>query len=157
MVTAAPTCPRCGSENVKPGIGHVLPSCYSCGLAWDTMGDDTGDEILTAGDVLAEIRQDDLAGDPWGTAVSHAMGLCEALTYVGRRDGDDRFEEAIPAEVRYVCGPMGPAVARDPSCYPDQIYVEMLDRETLSPEVANYVLRVLDRYMSFAKLAGRDY
>lgn len=35
----AATCPGCGSTNTRAGIGHVLPSCYSCGLAWDTMDD----------------------------------------------------------------------------------------------------------------------
>lgn len=32
-------CPRCDGSHIAPPEGHRLARCYSCGLAFDTMGD----------------------------------------------------------------------------------------------------------------------
>lgn len=37
-VDQTPRCPGCRSDQIRPARGYVLPSCYSCGLAWTTMG-----------------------------------------------------------------------------------------------------------------------
>lgn len=100
-----------------------------------------------ANPVLDAMRDDDLGGDPWGTAMAWGFAVCDYLHHVALAD------DAIPAGLGY-----RPAATRvgegfDDDSWPEGYLIEMgLDTYTLS-----VAARCLDRYLDWCKAAGVDY
>lgn len=66
-------CPRCESEHLRPGEGHRLPVCLSCGLVFDTYAINYTDaELLAYSPEWAEAED----GDGWSA-------VYEAFTVLG--------------------------------------------------------------------------
>jgi hypothetical protein len=100
-----------------------------------------------ANPVLDAMRDDDLGGDPWGTAMSWGFAVCEYLHHVALAD------DAIPASLGYQPAAVAQGEGYESESYPEQYIVEMaLDTYTLS-----VAARCLSRYLDWCKAAGRDY
>lgn len=100
-----------------------------------------------ANPVLAAMRDDDLAGDPWGTAMAWAFGVCDYLHHVALDD------DAIPQSLGYRPAAVATGEGFDDESYPDAYIVEMgLDTYTL-----HMAAKCLSRYLDWCKAAGRDY
>ena len=99
-----------------------------------------------ANPILAAMRDDDFAHDPWGTAMAWAFGVCEYLHHVALSDD-------IPAELGYQPAATHRGDGFDDESYPDAYIAEMaLDTYTLVTAA-----RTLSRYLDWCKAAGRDY
>lgn len=116
--------------------------------------------------ILQVMRDDDIAGDPFGTAMSWAFSCAENLAAFGAE---------VPSELGYRMGAGGPCV----ESYSDFEVAEYLgaevDHETetanFDPEVATisddvfqdriaevqFAGRCLHRYIDWCKAAGKDY
>ena len=98
-----------------------------------------------ANPILAAMRDDDLAHDPWGTAMAWAFGVCDYLHHVALAE--------VPAGLGYQPAATMRGEGFDDEAYPDAYIAEMgLDTFTLTQAA-----KVLDRYLDWCKAAGRDY
>jgi len=98
-----------------------------------------------ANPILAEMRLDDLAGDPWGTAMSWAFACAEYLHHVALAP--------VPAELDYRPAAVAQGEGYEEEGHPEQVIVELaLDTFTVT-----MAARVLSRYLDWCKAAGRDY
>ena len=99
-----------------------------------------------ANPVLDAMRDDDLGGDPWGTAMSWCFAVCEYLHHVALSDD-------IPDSLGYQPAATLRGEGFEEESYPEAYIVEMgLDTFTLVQAA-----RVLSRYLDWCKAAGRDY
>lgn len=99
-----------------------------------------------ANPILSAMRDDDLAHDPWGTAMAWAFATCDYLHHVALCDD-------IPAELGYSPAAVAQGEGYEDEGYPDAYIVEMgLDTFTLIQAA-----RVLSRYLDWCKAAGVDY
>lgn len=96
-------------------------------------------------ETLALWRMDDSSYDPYGTSVSHCMGLCEAL-------GSNGCEDLIPGELQFRPSPLGWILERDDESWPDCEYAAMLDDGSITPEQAARAAAILGRYLNFVRL-----
>ena len=87
----------------------------------------------------AELRQRDLADDPWGTAMGAFFDVAEELE---RRGGDQ------PTEWQYRSGANGPPEADENTMY---------DITEASTELLYSLGDLLYRYTNLCKYHGRDY
>lgn len=102
-----------------------------------------------ANPILSMMREDDLKGDPWGTAMAWAFAVCEYLHHVALSD------VAIPASLDYFPSPVvrqGEGFAEEEGYAERYISEAALDTYTLS-----VAARCLSRYLDWCKAAGRDY
>jgi len=102
-------------------------------------------ERPNANPILAEMRMDDVKGDPWGTAMAWAFACAEYLHHVALTE--------VPASLEYRPARVARGEGYDEESYPEQAIVEMaLDTYTVTTAA-----RVLSRYLDWCKAAGRDY
>jgi hypothetical protein len=100
-----------------------------------------------ANPVLAWMRDDDIAGDPWGTAMAWAFAVCEYLHHVALDD------DAIPASLGYSSAAVRQGEGFEDESWPEGALVEMaVDTFTL-----HTAAKCLSRYLDWCKAAGLDY
>lgn len=122
------------------GSGSLKATLYG-GVHYGTPG------RPNANPVLAYMRDDDLAGDPWGTAMAWAFAVCDYLHHVALDD------DAIPESLGYRPAATMVGEGYEEEGYPEAMIVEMaVDTYTL-----HMAARVLSRYLDWLKAAGRDY
>lgn len=92
------------------------------------------------------LREDDLAYDPWGTALAHEFGIAHTLYWLG---------ENIPSEWRFKPG--GMTGLEPPPDYPDCEYVEMIEAGDVTPDDLRYAGTVLSRFVALCARKGRSY
>jgi hypothetical protein len=98
-----------------------------------------------ANPILATMREDDLKGDPWGTAMAWAFACCEYLHHVALTD--------VPAELDYRPAAVARGEGYEEEGFAEQVLVELaVDTFTVTTAA-----RVLSRYLDWCKAAGRDY
>jgi hypothetical protein len=106
------------------------------------------------------IHNDDIAYDPWGTAMAWMFAVCRVLHEI-----DDSL---IPDEWQYRRSPVDhesiEAMAGDPDSeddqnleYPDGEVALMVVSDELGADGLLYWGRVLHRYLAICKLNNRDY
>jgi len=99
-----------------------------------------------ANPILDAMRDDDVAYDPWGTAMAWAFATCDYLHHVALSDD-------IPESLGYSPALTARGEGFEEEGYPEQYIVEMgLDTYTLT-----MAARCLSRYLDWCKAAGRDY
>lgn len=135
----------------------------------------------SANPILSMMRDDDLKGDPWGTAIAWAFSGCDVLC-----DADPNM---VPAGLQYSPGMGGPEVPTSSEDEVHRITLADLSHETVAiwcwlhnvaeddpaasdPDALLYwgdptfnaraeelrtALLCLDRYLDWCKAAGRDY
>lgn len=103
-----------------------------------------------ANPIIAEIRNDDLAGDPWGTTMGWAFGCCETLHALG---------EDVPFEAEFVPSPLHHAgdFSHLAEVYPDSLIVESVTGGYWSVSDVQRATRILVRYANVLRAAGLDY
>lgn len=98
---------------------------------------------ITYSELKAALRQDDLAGDPWGTAMGALFDVADTLHF--DRDAD------VPANWHYHPSILGPT---DPD---EQTYIgQCLLPDTSTGEILRFG-NLLNRYADRLRHAGKDY
>ena len=98
--------------------------------------------------VLAYMRDDDLAHDPWGTAMAWAFGVAEVL---------NARSEDVPEELEFQPSPFVRTSTEQPEEYPDsEVWRLLHDGEVTSTDL-QFAGRCLARYLDWCRTAGRDY
>jgi hypothetical protein len=94
---------------------------------------------------LARDYQD--KGDAWGSNINFLFALCDIATVFGVED--------IPEELEFTQSPFGAAT----EAYEYQAMLELFDELTLEEFTKHIVhaLKVLAKYDSLLRLAGKDY
>lgn len=103
--------------------------------------------------ILQLIRDDDIAHDPWGTALSWAFGVAEVLA---------TYSFPVPEEMHYSAGMGLPDVTEE---YPDSVINEYLaiESEMADLEILGRVNEIqfagkcLMRYVKWCEDAGKSY
>jgi hypothetical protein len=98
-----------------------------------------------ANPVLAWMRDDDIAHDPWGTAMAWEFAVCDYLHHVALTDP--------PEECGYQSAAVRQGEGYEEEGWPAGAIVEMAaDTYTLA-----MAARILSRYVGWCVAAGRDY
>lgn len=106
--------------------------------------------------VLVLMREDDIQGDPWGTAMAWAFAIAEVLHAAG---------EDVPQEMQYSPSPYVQTTAECPEEYPDCQVWDLLN-ETPGAYIDGFGAtieqiqdagRIIARYLDWCKDAGLSY
>lgn len=105
--------------------------------------------------ILNLMREDDIAHDPWGTAMAWGFAVCEVLYAAG---------EEVPRTLDYLPSPYVALSTERPEEFPDCVVWDALhdasawvSGTTISVEDVQYAGLIIGRFLDWCKLAGRDY
>lgn len=116
----------------------------------------TATEKKNSNPVLVLMREDDVKGDPWGTAMAWGFGIAEVLHAAG---------EEVPSEMQYSPSAYVRLSSERPDEYPDCDVWDLLNQTpgTYIPgfgatlEQIQDAGRMISRYIDWCKAAGLDY
>lgn len=102
--------------------------------------------------ILQLMRDDDIAYDPWGTAMAWAFGCAETLDVLGAD---------VPDELGYQPSPyvnVEDADTYQPESYPDsEVWSYLQAGGEAAVADVQFAARCLHRYIDWCKAAGKDY
>lgn len=98
--------------------------------------------------ILQYMRDDDIAGDPWGTGMAWGFAIAEVL------HGAD---EDVPDELEFVPSPFVAVSDERPEEWPDVEVWDLLHNGEITVSDLQTAGKCLHLYIELARQAGRDY